>query len=622
MSHVQALWSLVLVCASMTSSCGCSGRLPPPPVPAPPVRDTVLFTPEWAFEPWISKDISNGPDTDAFVEGFQQRDIPVGVVVLDSPWSTNYNNYIVNDARYPDFPGMVQRLRDDNIRLVLWTTAMVNESSYDLESGGDNYEGASENFYEGLEAGYYINEGATSFWWKGFGAGIDFFDDEAVAWWRNHQTPLLNLGVNGFKLDFYEQYVDLPIQSDAGEKTLQEYSEAYYLDYLAHGQATHSGGVEEFVNMVRPYDESYGFDPRFYARPEHAPVAWVGDQDQNWPGLNDALDHILRSADAGYAVVGSDIGGYLNTYLGQDIPFELEVFQRWTAMSGMMPFFQLHGRENLSPWTVPGTDDEVEQTVAAYRYWATLHHHMVPYWFSITHTAHSQPTATGILHPVGNGIDEWVNHWRYFVGDAFLVAPLFEPGGSRDVLLPTRDNDVGYVDWWNLGGERLLAGSTVAFATTDAVRIPVYVVEGAIIPMHVDNDATGFGTADSVNHTTLLAFPAPTGTSTFISHERVDGNANGQRTPTEYVLTRNNDDIELRATAVRTPLIVRVRTRDAWQGASTVDVDGVGATVLATRSAFFSTQNDDATTWYDEEGAAMWVRVPSRSVTTIRLTTP
>src|SRR3954468_18623224 len=65
------------------------------------------YTPRWAFEPWISKDISTGPDTYAFVDGFRARDIPVGVVVLDSPWETNYSTLIPNPNRYPEFPKMV-----------------------------------------------------------------------------------------------------------------------------------------------------------------------------------------------------------------------------------------------------------------------------------------------------------------------------------------------------------------------------------------------------------------------------------------------------------------------------------------------------------------------------------
>jgi len=68
--------------------------------------------------------------------GFQSRDIPVGVVVLDSPWETNYNTFVPNDARYPRFSQMVADMHAKGVRVVLWTTQMVNESSFDLEPGG------------------------------------------------------------------------------------------------------------------------------------------------------------------------------------------------------------------------------------------------------------------------------------------------------------------------------------------------------------------------------------------------------------------------------------------------------------------------------------------------------
>src|SRR5580765_2172026 len=83
------------------SACTYAGG-PEPAIPAPP-----LHTPRWAFEPWISKDISSTDDTYDFVKGFHDRDIPVGAVVLDSPWETNYNTFTPNPARYHDFDKLV-----------------------------------------------------------------------------------------------------------------------------------------------------------------------------------------------------------------------------------------------------------------------------------------------------------------------------------------------------------------------------------------------------------------------------------------------------------------------------------------------------------------------------------
>ena len=53
------------------------------------------------------------------------------------------------------------------------------------------------------------------------------------------------------------------------------------------------------------------------------------------------------------------------------IPFDPLNFARWTAVGALTPFMQLHGRGNLTPWTVP---DHADETVALYRYWAKLHH--------------------------------------------------------------------------------------------------------------------------------------------------------------------------------------------------------------------------------------------------------
>jgi alpha-D-xyloside xylohydrolase len=117
----------VLFAATLLAGCHDAADPCRPPLTAadeaaPPAR----HTPRWAFEPWISKDISDTDDTYAFVEGFASRDIPVGVVVLDSPWETQYNTFVPSPTRYHDFAKLLADLHARDIRLVLWTTQMVN----------------------------------------------------------------------------------------------------------------------------------------------------------------------------------------------------------------------------------------------------------------------------------------------------------------------------------------------------------------------------------------------------------------------------------------------------------------------------------------------------------------
>jgi alpha-D-xyloside xylohydrolase len=552
---------------------------------APPPR----HTPRWAFEPWISKDISSAADTRDFVAGFRSRDIPVGTVVLDSPWETHYNTFVPHPVRYAGFADLVAELHADEIRIVLWTTQMVNRSAFDLEEGGDSYDGPSPNYAEGQDCDFYVNGGQTYFWWKGFGAGVDFFDPEAVGWWHRQQDALLDLGIDGWKLDFGEEYIaGDTLETAAGAQSKQAYSEAYYADFLAYGAARR--GRDEFVTMVRPWDQSYEFAGRFYARPEHAPVAWVGDNRRDWVGLIDALDHLFRSAAAGYGVIGSDIGGYLDhddVDGSIPVPFDTLVFARWTAMGALMPFMQLHGRANITPWTVP---DSAEETVALYRYWATLHSELVPFFYSLS----EESDGGAIVHPIGDGPLDWAGDWRYQLGEALLVAPVLDASGRRDVALP----EGRWYDWWHPENPAIAGGTTLAsYDATDRQRIPLFVREGAILPAAVRNDVTGLGSAASTGALTLLVYPgaAPSG---FRVHDS-DGEI------TEVSVERNGGSVIVELRRTPEPVVLRIRLEDQ---VAAVSADGGALPALDSQAAFDAAESG---WWYEAERRFVWVKRPA-----------
>jgi alpha-D-xyloside xylohydrolase len=452
------------------ASCS-SDPVAPEDLPVPKVH-----TPLWAFEPWISKDISSTDDTREFVRGFVERKIPVGAVVLDSPWETNYNTFVPHPVRYHDFAELVSELHAQKIKVVLWTTQMLNEDSFDLEPGGDTYE-TPVIYREAQSKKYFVNDGEKFFWWKGTGGAIDFFNPEAVRWWHRLQDHVLDMGIDGWKLDFGDSYIMADtVSTAAGMVPHQEYSEAYYRDFFAYGVNTRG---PEFLTMVRGYDKSYQFEGRLFARKEHAPVVWMGDNRRDFLGLEDALDHLFRSSRAGYVVGGSDIGGYLDRddkdLTGPTLPFDSVVFARWIATGAMTPFMQLHGRANITPWTVP---DRAEEIVSVYRYWATLHHELAPFFYGVAEDAYARGTGV-VVEPVGEEAD-WAGDYRFVSGDVFLVAPVLDARGVREVELP---GAASWYDWWEATGAALPGPMTVtASVSRDLVKVPLFVKEGSIVP--------------------------------------------------------------------------------------------------------------------------------------------
>ncbi|MBI4557015.1 MAG: glycoside hydrolase family 31 protein [Candidatus Hydrogenedentes bacterium] len=452
----------------------------------------VPITPPWALECWLWEDDAN---TEAAVlellAGYEEHDIPVRTILVDSPWSTRYNDFVADETRYPKPAEFFRGLQDRGYRVVLWMTCMVDSSSKDtaLTDSWDWFEQAKAR-------GYLAGDGFETRWWKGKGGFIDYTNPNAMTWWRGLQQQVFDWGLDGWKLDGTATYfssrlgrLPLPYQrTHAGWMTTRGYMDHYYRDEYQHGLTQHP----DFITLARALDTPWPH-PEGFAPLDAAPVTWVGDQDHAWKdedeGIEEALRDILGSAKLGYCVIGSDVAGYS----GGTIPPNLYI--RWAQFSTFCGLFLNGGHGERRLWKRSSEELEI------IRKFAWLHTELIPYMYS--HVVACHRGGKPLMRPLD--VD-----YHYLFGDDFLVAPIHEDRLTRTVKLPA-----GRWRYW-FNDRELLEGPKEITREFPLDEYPVYVRDGAIIPLNVSRPYTGLGDRESEGFLTLCIYPY--GKSEFTIH--------------------------------------------------------------------------------------------------------
>lgn len=371
--------------------------------------------PSWVMEPWVWEDESTQDSAMALVDDYIARDIPVGAIIIDSPWATGYSTYDWDLDLYPDPQGMVDEFHAKGVRVFIWTVPGINIDETEL-------------YAYAAERGYFMTGSADETepqivdWWKGQGSLIDYFNPEAVEWWHTLVDKTLDLGIDGWKCDGLDFSAIIAKHSPylGRDVTRLEYSHAYYQDF--HDYTRERLG-DDRVNTVRPVD-NYGADlggPGVQFAPQEIVWAgWVGDQDPDFSGLEAALRNMYWSDHDGYTVFGSDIGGYRTD--DSELGRTKEAFVRWAQLGALSAIMENGGAGEHRPWMFD------EETNTIYRTYANLHTDLIPYLM----------TEGGVAFSEGRGLMDFTDKatYAYNLGRDLFVVPVRDETNEVLVRIP------------------------------------------------------------------------------------------------------------------------------------------------------------------------------------------
>jgi alpha-D-xyloside xylohydrolase len=502
--------------------------------------------PPFAFGPWISSDIwRSGGEVRYAATKFLEHGIPASMFVFDSPWEVAYNDFSFNLTQFGNggtFEGvhyngfssvaeMMDFLRSNGLKVICWMTPFINKSSKNERVPGQNL-GKAPNYDAGAAQNFFVRSSPMGPplvvpWWKGSGSPIDFTNPDAAQWLSGQLQSLVTQSlvatgsgakepaIGGFKTDDGE--------TGNGPNTYIPKT-AVYADGRT-GLEMQNGYCVEYHKTVSNVLGSNGilFARSGFTGTQAFPGCWAGDNEPNFGdgnGLPSVISAGLSAAMSGFSIWGHDIGGYQNVNFSPASPADL--FMRWTQFGCFTPLMQMHRQVNPKdlrqyPW---GYGPEALDN---YRFFARLHTELFPYLY--TYATESHTSGLPILRPLVLLHQEdpqtfGVRH-AYQFGNEFLVAPVIQPtidgqATQRSLYLPQGF----WHDFWTQ--ERHSGGQQITWKNSNQLQLPLFVREGAIVPMLLDSPQTlcdpnyvnnpNIATMDSGLH--FLIYPADDSTFT------------------------------------------------------------------------------------------------------------
>lgn len=419
------------------------------------IAGRIPLPPRFAFGAWWSRYWAyNDQELNDLVRSFRENNTPLDVLVIDMDWHINneqlqamaatdqsgqklgWTGYTWNKLLFPDPDAFLKNLHDEGLKITM---------NLHPASGLQPWEQA----YPAMARAMHIDPATRKY------VPFDPTDKQwATKYFDLVLHPLEKQGVDFWWLDWQQQqYTKLP-----------GVMPTWWLNYM------------HFTDQQREGKRPLLFH-RWGGLGNHRyQIGFSGDTVSVWDSLAFQPWFTATASNVGYAYWSHDIGGHMPGAV------DPELYTRWVQFGTFSPILRTHTTKNPYSerriWAYPEPYSAILRTAFQLRY------ALQPYLY--TEARRTYDTGVAFFHPLYYDWPEddaaYTSKNEYVFGDQMLAAPITIPAdpvsslATEKVWLPKGN----WIEWPT---GKHFKGPTLINRSFSIDQIPIYVREGAIVPM-------------------------------------------------------------------------------------------------------------------------------------------
>jgi alpha-glucosidase len=398
-------------------------------------------------------------DLNALADQYEQHKIPCSALWLDIDYMDGFRVFTFNDAHFENPNEQFKALLERGYRVVpIIDPGVKIDPKYEVYKDGLH----ERVFCENPEGTPYVG-----FVWPGATAFPDFSMKDARAWWARHVAQFVQDGIQGVWIDMNDPSTGASENSEMLFDHGKESHDSFHNQYAFGMAKATKAGLLAANPEVRPFVLSRS---GYTSMARHSAV-WTGDNCSNEHHMRQSIPMTLNLSISGLPFNGPDVPGF-----GCDADAGLA--ELWYQCGFLFPFLRNHsatGTREQEPWAFGA------KTMRVIRDYIRTRYKLLPYIYNlfIEQEREGHPVMRPMLYEFTGTRElslEYAGH-QYMLGPWLLHAPFLDQSDNpREVELPG-----GW--WYDLRAGEWLEGNRKVYAPRAGGGTPLYVRDGAIIPM-------------------------------------------------------------------------------------------------------------------------------------------